>query len=107
MLVRVLIERHIKKGREQEALNTILEMRASATKELGYVSGETLEDAENHGSYLIISTWNSINDWKRWESSQEHQSLLGVIEPLLEEPASISVCVNPWDALNSEETSPS
>ena len=102
MRVRVLIDRRITKGREKEALGLILEMRAAATKQPGHISGETLEDSQDSGSIMIVSTWHALGDWRRWESSREHQGLVSQIEPLLEEPAKVRICVNPWDALMTD-----
>lgn len=100
--MRVLIERHFKAGREKEALELLLEMRKAATRQIGYVSGETLEDTQGPRTILIMSTWHALDDWRKWESSEEHRRLVSLIDPMLEEPASVRICVNPWDALASE-----
>ncbi len=99
MLVRVLIERHFKKEREAEGIEKVLEMRKSATKHPGYVSGETLCDNEDPCTIIIVSTWHSLGDWRKWESSEEHRSLAASIEPMLDQPVSVRKFVNPWDAL--------
>jgi heme-degrading monooxygenase HmoA len=40
-------------------------------KQSGYISGETLKCIDRPGEYLVISTWQSLNDWKKWLNSQE------------------------------------
>lgn len=102
MHVRVLIERHIKEGREKEALDHILEMREAVTKHPGYVSGETLTDNDDPRTIIIVSTWHALQEWNHWEASEEHRRLSSSIEPMLEEPAEVRVFVNPWDALHEE-----
>ena len=102
MLVRVLIDRHTKPGREKEALDLILGLRTAATKQPGNVLGETLVDAQDPRHILILGTWHALDDWRRWESSEEHRRLASLIAPLLEEPGSVRICVNPWDALVTE-----
>jgi len=99
MLVRVLIERHFKKEREAEGIEKILEMRRSATTHPGCVSGETLIDTKDPCTIIIVSTWHSLDDWSKWEASEEHQSLAVSIEPRLDQPVSVRKFVNPWDAL--------
>ena len=66
------------------------------------MSGETLEDVKDPRTILIVSTWHALEDWHRWESSEGHKRLVSQIDPLLEEPANVRICVNPWDALTSE-----
>ena len=100
MLVRVLIERQVKPGKETEAQNLIVEMRESALQQSGYVSGETLEDVNDPRCLVIISTWHAIEDWQRWESSENHRGLISRINPLLDSQANVRICVNPWDALS-------
>lgn len=101
MLVRVLIERLIKPGKEKEAQELIVEMRESALQQPGYVSGETLEDINDPSCLIIISTWHAMEDWQRWESSEKHRGLISRINPLLDSPANVRICVNPWDALSA------
>ena len=74
MLVRVLIERHIKEGHEAEAADMILEMRKQATSFPGYVSGVTLTDTADARTIVIVSTWHSREEWQKWDSSEEHRA---------------------------------
>ena len=99
MLVRVLIERHIKEGQESEASDKILEMRKHATTFPGYVSGETLSDTADPRTVIIVSTWHSLEDWEKWDSSPQHEASVKTLQPLLDQPISIRSFVNPWDAL--------
>jgi len=99
MLVRVLIERHFKKDKEAEGMEKILEMRRSAITHPGCVSGETLSDNADPCTVIIVSTWHSLGDWNKWESSEEHRSIAASIDPMLDQPVSVRKFVNPWDAL--------
>ncbi len=99
MLVRVLIERHIKEGHEAEAADMILEMRKQATSFPGYVSGVTLTDTADARTIVIVSTWHSREEWQKWDSSEEHRAAAKNIDPLLDAPISVRTFVNPWDAL--------
>ena len=56
----------------------------------GYISGETLRSLQDPNEYLVISTWNSLDDWRRWESDQERrdiQEIQSQIDRLLRAPA--------------------
>ncbi|HWP65879.1 MAG TPA: antibiotic biosynthesis monooxygenase [Candidatus Limnocylindria bacterium] len=91
MMVRVLIERHIRPGVEQELLAALREMRGGAVHAAGYVSGETLRDVDDPGHYVIISTWRSRGDWDRWAVSEARQHARRRIAPLLASPERVSV----------------
>ncbi|MBP8645748.1 MAG: antibiotic biosynthesis monooxygenase [Syntrophobacteraceae bacterium] len=69
MAIRVLIEREIEPGNELKLHQTLTQLRAEATMAKGYISGETLRSLDNPNRFLVISTWNSIEDWKNWENS--------------------------------------
>ena len=99
MLVRVLIERHFKKERESEGVDKILEMRKLATASPGYVSGETLTHTDDPCTIIIVSTWHSKGEWEHWEASDQHRRLATAMQPWLDQPPSVRIFVNPWDAL--------
>jgi heme-degrading monooxygenase HmoA len=49
----------------------------------GYISGETLRSLDDPHEYLVISTWNSLIDWKKWEADKERQEIQSRIDSLL------------------------
>jgi len=53
----------------------------------GYISGETLRSLDDPEVYLVISTWNTLDDWKRWEADQDRQEIQGQIDSLLKSPS--------------------
>jgi len=82
-MIKVIIERHVKKG---ESLSPLLqELRAVAIHQPGYVTGETLVSTEDKSIVAVISTWRSLEDWKTWETSEARVKLYQQIEPLLTE----------------------
>ncbi|MFC1965990.1 antibiotic biosynthesis monooxygenase family protein [Chloroflexota bacterium] len=88
-MIRVLIERHAQEGRR--FLTLLREIRAEAMKQPGYVSGETLVDANDMYKIAVISTWNSIRDWKAWQKSKLRVGLDQKIEAYLVEPTRVTV----------------
>jgi heme-degrading monooxygenase HmoA len=71
MAVKILIKRSIGQEVAPVVRPLIVELRAHAMKQSGYISGETLKCIDRPGEYLVISTWQSLNDWKKWLNSQE------------------------------------
>jgi len=87
MAIRVLIERKIV-AENQLKLNTLLmKLRGKAMLAKGYISGETLRSIDDPSEYLVISTWNTLDDWKRWESDKERQEIQRQIDELLRAPS--------------------
>ncbi|MBC7360258.1 Quinol monooxygenase YgiN [Desulfacinum infernum DSM 9756] len=91
MAVRVLIERIVDPDKELQLQHKLLQLRAKAMQAGGYISGETLRAVGDPQRFLVISTWNSLDDWKAWENNPERQALQEEIDTLLRAPAKVSV----------------
>jgi heme-degrading monooxygenase HmoA len=83
MLVKVLIKRRVSQEQEAALLDLITQLRTLASRQPGYISGETLRSADNTDEYLVISTWQSISDWKEWFGSKQRAVLQGKIDKIL------------------------
>jgi antibiotic biosynthesis monooxygenase (ABM) superfamily enzyme len=83
MSVKVLIRRKVPSEKEADLLTLITQLRSLASRAPGYISGETLRNAEDREEYLVIGTWQHIKDWKAWLASQERKTLQGKIDKLL------------------------
>ncbi len=91
MAIKVIIERRIKEGKEEELGQLLRQLRAKALMAPGYISGQTLRSVEDPRLYVVISTWKSLEDWRRWEQDTERKELQEKINQLLEEPAKFRV----------------
>lgn len=87
MAMRVLIERKIVPENESALSSLLIRLRSKAMHAKGYISGETLRSLEDPNEYLVISTWNSLDDWRRWEAEKERQEIQSQIESLLRAPS--------------------
>jgi len=87
MAIRVLIEREIEPGNELKLHRLLLELRSQAMQVGGYISGETLRALDNPNKFLVISTWNSLADWQKWENHPERKKVQEEIDKLLRSPA--------------------
>ena len=65
-MVKIIIERYIKQGKESELENLLLEMRSKALSQPGYISGETLIAINDPSHRLVISAWSSEEYCKAW-----------------------------------------
>ena len=83
MAIQVIIKRKIKQGHQaKELVPLLLQMRTHAMYQPGYISGETLCDIENPGNCIVISRWETVEDWKKWTQSQERTAMEEKIEAL-------------------------
>ncbi len=82
MAVRAMIKRRIPKGRENEAIQIITALRMFASRYPGYISGETLQNVEDLGEYLVISTWQSLKAWNVFFADAKRKALQDRIDLL-------------------------
>jgi heme-degrading monooxygenase HmoA len=66
MAIKVLITRRFKDEFVHEAHYHNAEIRALATVQPGYVSGKTIINIDNPNEMIIVSTWDSREDWDNW-----------------------------------------
>ena len=82
-MIKVIIERHAKRGQDLSPL--LRQLRGAAMHYPGYVTGETLVSTEDSLIIVTVSTWQSLEHWKAWETSETRSRLYQQIEPLLVE----------------------
>jgi heme oxygenase (mycobilin-producing) len=94
MAVKVLIKRKVvaKLAPELEAL--LRKMRALTLNQKGYISGETFTRVDEAGVSMVISTWQSIDDWRAWTLTKERIELQEQIDQLLGEPTKYEIFEN-------------
>ena len=80
MVVKVLIRRKFKKGRAKEVNALLNEFRAGAMNRKGYVSGHTLISVSDPQTLLVISTWQSLEEWQDWKSSSTRNTFVAMME---------------------------
>ena len=92
MAIDVMIKRRVEQGRQaKELVPLILHLRALATYQPGYISGTTLSNLEHPEECLVISRWESIDDWNRWRQSKQRSEIEQKIEMLTGEKAEYSI----------------
>ena len=91
MTIKVIIERYIRDGAEEEALRLMRELRTKAIFRHGYVSGETLRAIDEPLLITIISTWQSEADWKAWADDPERQQIDSKIAQHLKQPEKLRI----------------
>ena len=91
MAVKIFIKRYVKKGKTQEAVELLKDVRSHALKQPGYISGETLINHYDPCNITVVSTWQTIDDWIRWEESDERTAKENQLEGLQVGPADFEI----------------
>jgi len=90
-MVKVLIERHVEKGKEGYLIELLNKLRMEIVSQPGYVSGELLQSTEDEATVFALSTWLSPLDWKSWEGNPRRLEIESKIESLLTEPSRLTI----------------
>jgi len=85
-MVKVLMERTIRGQNVGQIVRLLRQLRVLAMQQPGYISGETLHGVDDPNYYLVISTWESQEQWQNWFNHPERQKLGAEIDKILESP---------------------
>ena len=83
MAVKILIKRKVPLDKARKMIPLVKQMRSLANNQPGYISGETLKSLDQPDTFLVISTWQSSDDWGKWLLSKERQGVQEKIDALL------------------------
>jgi heme-degrading monooxygenase HmoA len=93
MAIRIIIDRKVKKGKESDFSKLLRELRSKAIPSKGYISGETLRSLDDPHNYIVISTWQSVDEWKKWEKDPGRKKIQAKIEKLMARPTKTKIYV--------------
>ena len=86
MAISVIIQRAFKDdGKATKLAPLIVKLRSLATVQTGYITGKTFRCLDCPGEYMVISTWNSLDDWSRWLNSEQRMEIQKQVDDLLGE----------------------
>ena len=91
MAVRVFIEREIQPGNDLKLHNLLMQLRTKAMLQKGYITGETLRDLKDPSKFLVIGTWNSVEDWNAWQANAERKKLQDDLDKLMKTPEKFAI----------------
>ena len=83
MAIKVLIKRRVPPAKAKDMIPLFRKMRALATEQPGYISGETLRSLDDPEDYLVISTWQASENWQDWLNSSQRQGIQAEVDALL------------------------
>ena len=86
MAVKVLIKRRLRQGKAMEVFALLNKFRSGAMEQPGYVTGETLIGYDDPQVLLVISMWQSIENWLKWKEDPSRIANEAKLQQYLEEP---------------------
>ena len=96
-MIKVIVERQLKNG--QDIGRLLFDLHMKAVQQKGHISYETLISPNDNRTIVVISNWESLDDWKTWECSKKRAETASKIEPLLAKKEGIKVydVISPMD----------
>jgi heme-degrading monooxygenase HmoA len=94
MSVRIIIDRKVKKGKEVGFAKLLRKLRSKAIFSKGYISGEMLRNQDDPQNYIVISAWQNVTDWEKYEKIPETSKIHARIEKLMARPTKVKICVH-------------
>ena len=85
MAVQVIIKRKFKVDNSERLIPLLTELHLRAKDQPGYISGETLRSLDNPEDYLVLSKWETADDWNKWLHSKERRDIQGEVDSLIGE----------------------
>jgi heme-degrading monooxygenase HmoA len=92
MSVRIIIDREVKKEKEVDFAKVLRKLRAQAIFAKGYISGEILRVRNKPQNYIVISAWQSVVDWEKYEKLPETRKIHARMETLMVRPTKVKIC---------------
>jgi heme-degrading monooxygenase HmoA len=83
MAVKIFIKRSIPPDKAGKVMPLFQNLRSLAMSQPGYISGETLHSIDSPGEIVVISTWQTVNEWRSWVANKERLKIQGQIDMLL------------------------
>jgi heme-degrading monooxygenase HmoA len=83
MAVKILIKRTVPQDKAREVIPLFRKLRTLANDQQGYISGETLRRLDKPDEFLVISTWESSDDWAKWVESGGRSEVQDRLDTLL------------------------
>jgi heme-degrading monooxygenase HmoA len=91
MAIKVVISRHVPADKADLLKPLLVQLRALAMTQPGYISGETLVSVDDARECLVISTWSAPEPWKRWQADARRRALQEQIDRVLGRPTEYRV----------------
>ncbi len=98
MALTITVERDVIPGSQGPIKALLRELRSGATRQPGFISGQTVVDAFSPTIFMTISRWSSMAVWDRWEKDPERSAIIERIGALLQRKPKVRMWLDDEDA---------
>lgn len=77
--------------RDADLQPVLLKLREHAMSYPGYLGADNLVSDKDSSIVAIITSWDSVEQWRDWQESRMRGEIMKEAEPLLEEEMRVSV----------------
>ena len=85
MAVHVIIKRKFKMNQPEKIIPLLKELNTRAQEQPGCISKVTLQSTEEPGEYLVVSVWESVEDWNNWFRNPERKEIQNQVDSVIGE----------------------
>lgn len=85
MAVHVVIKRRFRMNHPEKLIPLLKELTDRAKKQPGYISTNTLQSTEDLGDYLVVSAWDTVEDWENWFANPQRKEIQDQLDSLIGE----------------------
>jgi len=93
MAVKVIIKRRFIEGKAKEVFALLKKFRSEAMDQEGYITGETLIGIDDPQKVLVISTWQSKDNWLKWKEDSDRKANEALLQQYLDGPTAYEAYV--------------
>ena len=80
MTAKIIIKRQFIEGNIRKIIGLLNDLRSKLLNQPGYMSGETLVQSGHSNKLVVISTWQTLEDWHNWKESKERKKIESKLE---------------------------
>ncbi len=85
MSVMVIIKRVFRVEQTEKLLPLLKELRKESKKQAGFISRKTYSKLSDPGEYIVITEWDTADDWIKWMNQKKARDLQWKIDSLIGE----------------------
>lgn len=85
MAVHVIIKRKFKMNQPDKIIPLLKELNQRAEGQPGCISKVTLQSTEEPGEYLVVSVWETVEDWNNWFLNPERKEIQNQVDSVIGE----------------------
>jgi heme-degrading monooxygenase HmoA len=91
MAVKIFIKRKVAPENVPNLSTLLKKLRSLTLNQAGYIYGETLRRVDRRDECMVVSTWQSLEDWNAWVNNHDRIAIQNDIDGLLGEKTEYAV----------------